>query len=303
MSLDSDDPELAPLLARLEPYARSLVFRAGVHALRLHADAVSPEHLLSVLVDDPESAAHAAILHAFADPATISSEALAISPGLMVVASGSTLPFSPGAVDVLVRAHRHSLESGADEVEVGSLLREAACSLDPGARNALRSAGLTAAGESRAPMADARPSAGLFKRFTTPAKRALSAANRFAAGERAAAISPAHLLLGCLAEDPGVAAAGGVSLHRARALLAGRTVDDRDPEPRLLEADPSLLRFLRGVGPGANSLALLARFLSAETPELAGILTRSKVTAPLLARAREAFQDPETVKDAPTPRR
>ncbi|HEV8113439.1 MAG TPA: Clp protease N-terminal domain-containing protein [Planctomycetota bacterium] len=303
MSLDPDDPELAPLLARLAPYTRSLVGRAGTQAMRLHADTVTPEHLLSVLVDDPESAAHAAILHAFADPATISSEALAISPGLMVVASGSTLPFSPGAVDVLARAHRRSRESAADEVEVGSLLIEAAASVEPGARDALRAAGLAAAGEARAPGPDSRPSAGFFKRFTTPAKRALSAANRFAAGERAAAISPAHLLLGCLAEEPANAAAGGLSVHRARAILSGRTVDDRDPEPRRLQADPSLLRFLRGVEPGSSSLGLLARFLSNETPELAGILTRSKVTAAFLERAREAFQDPETVKEPPTPRR
>ncbi len=301
MSLDLEDRDLAPLLARLQPYARDLLRRSGVHAVRLHADSVTPEHLLSVLLDDPDSAAHAAILHAFADPATISSEALAISPGLMIVASGSTLPFSPRCVEALARARRRSEAAGAASVELGDVLLEAVRGLDPAAREALHAAGLVAAGTpSPEP---ATPSPGLFKHFTTPAKRALSAANRVAAGEHAAAISPAHLLLGCLAEEPANSVAGGITVHRARAILAGRTADASAPQARLLKADAALLGLLGGVQPGSDSLGLLARFLSPETPELALILTRSKVTAAFLERARGAFQDPGTVQDTPTPRR
>ena len=70
----------------LEPYARGLLQAAGAHALRLHAETVSPEHLLWALMDDPSAAAHAAVLHAFADPGTIADEVLAVSPGLLVVA-------------------------------------------------------------------------------------------------------------------------------------------------------------------------------------------------------------------------
>jgi len=61
--------------------------------------------------------------------------------------------------------------------------------------------------------------------------------------------------------------------------------------------------FLSGLESGADSLALLAHFLEAGTPELAQILLRSKITKPLLERARNAFHDPEELEeDGPTRR-
>jgi ATP-dependent Clp protease ATP-binding subunit ClpA len=303
MSLDFEDRELAPLLARLHPHARDLLARAGVQALRLHADGVSPEHLLTALMDDPHCAAHAAVLHAFADPATISDEALAISPGLMVVASGSTLPFSPRAAEAIARARSRSLAEGKREVAVADLLAQAVLGLDEGARDSLRAAGLRTAADSRSAGPAPPLGSAVFKFFSASAKRVLSAANRLAAAERATAISPAHLLLGCLKEDAEVASEAGLSFHRARTLLAGRMADESSPHPRSLPPDPALVEFLRGVSAGSDSLELLARFHSGRTPELAGILTRSKVTTVLMDRARQAFRDPDPMQDPGPPRR
>ncbi len=303
MSLDLADRELAPLLARLHPHARELLTRAGVHALRLHADSVSPEHLLTALMDDPDCAAHAAVLHAFADPATIADEALAISPGLMVVASGSTLPFSPRAAEAIARARSRALAEGYREVAVGDLLAQAELELDEGVRDSLCAAGLRKATDSRSEGPAPPLGSAVFKSFSASAKRVLSAANRMAAAERATAISPAHLLLGCLKEDAEVASTVGLSFHRARTLLAGRMADESSPRPRSLPPDPALIEFLRGLAAGSDSLELLARFHSGKTPELAGILTRSKVTTLLMDRARQAFRDPDTMQDPAPPRR
>ena len=276
----------------LAPYARSLLDRAGTHALRLHADVVTPEHLLSTLMEDASCAAHAAVLHAFADPATIAAEALALSPGLMVVASGSTLPFSPRAVSVLIRARSSVLAAGASEVGVADLLVRAAEALDERARASLRGAGFSMGA---GPAGEDSPGAAgpaLFKVFSPASRRALSAANRLAAGERRSAISPAHLLLGCLMEDARLAESLGFSFHRARSLLGADTADESAPIPRRLPADPALISFLGGLPHGSDSLALLARFLAGGTPELAQILVRSRVTPALLERARGAFRDP-----------
>jgi hypothetical protein len=301
MSLDLADRDLAPLLGRLRPYARALLARAGDHALRLHADVVSAEHLLSTLMDDEESAAHRAVLHAFADPATISDEALAISPGLMVVASGSTLPFSARAANVLARAHAQRAASGL--VEVRDLLEHAERELADPLREALRARGYAGpGGGAERNDAGAPPPLGpeLFRHFSTPAKRALSAANRLAAGERARSIAPAHLLLGCLREEPDAA---GIAVHRVREALAGRSADESAPRPRSLPPDRGLLELLEGIPEGSDSLALLARFHAAATPELAAILVRSKVTAAFLERARAGFRDPDDVKAPAPPRR
>jgi len=64
-----------------------------------------------------------------------------------------------------------------------------------------------------------------------------------------------------------------------------------------------MIAFLEGVEPGADSLALLARFLAGGTPELAQILIRSKVTPTLLERARGAFRDPTQVQSDDPSRR
>jgi ATP-dependent Clp protease ATP-binding subunit ClpA len=290
MSLDIADPELAPLFGRLGPRARDLLLRTGEHALRLHADVVAPEHLLSTLMADESCAAHAAVLHAFADPATIAEEALAISPGWMVVASGSTLPFSSRATGVLASAGDRAARDGALEVGVRHLLAEAEGALDDDLRNLLRAAGH--AGGTGPPTTEGG-TPGPPPRLGPAAKRALSAANRLAASEKAASISPAHLFLACLLEDGALAAESGLSFPRARGLLAGRTADTSAPAERRLPPDPALLRFLSDLPAGADSLAMLARFHAGSTPELAAILDRSKVNTALLERARGSFRDPD----------
>jgi len=305
MSLDVLNPELASLLARLRPYARTLVERAGEHALRLHAEFVSPEHLLSVLMDDSDSAAHLAAVHAFADPATISGEALALSPGLMVVASGSTHAFSTLAAEALASARAQARARGAPraEVEVADVLAQAERRLEVGLRGSLRDAGLSLQEPpgSEDSASDREPA--FFKAFSAPAKRVLSAANKLAASEQAPSIGPAHLFLAGLAEDPALATAVGISFHRARTLLAGKTTDPSPPRSRKLPPDPALLRYLEGIEDRADSLGLLAGFLSDEATELAGILLRSKLSKAFLDRGRGAFLDPEAVQEPAPPRR
>jgi hypothetical protein len=283
----------------LEPYARGLLHAAGTHALRLHAETVSPEHLLWALMEDSSCAAHAAVLHAFADPGTIADEVLAISPGLLVVASGSTLPFSVRAAGALARARE---AAGEDDVAVSGLLVQATSAFDDPLRRILRGAGFSAEIPQESGPAGV-PGPGLFKHFSMPAKRVLSGSNRLAASDRSPSISHVHLFLACLQEDEGLAARTGLSFRQARLLLSGSTLDDSVPPPRPLPRDRSLIAFLEGVPARSDSLALLARFHAGGTPELAQILVRSKVTPALLDRARNAFRDPQGVQEDDPARR
>ncbi|MFN0009554.1 MAG: Clp protease N-terminal domain-containing protein [Planctomycetota bacterium] len=286
----------------LEPYARSLLRTAGTHALRLHAEAVSPEHLLWTLMEDPHSAAHAAVLHAFADPGTISEEVLAISPGLLVVASGSTLAFSVRAVEVLTRTRAAAEAAGEEAVSVSRLLSGSVAAFDESLQRTLQGAGFSAE-IPREIEAVAIPGPGLFRHFSMPAKRVLSGANRLAASDRSPSISHVHLFLACLQEDEGLAASTGVNFRKARLLLSGSTRDDTAPSARSLPPDRSLIEFLEGLPGGSDSLALLARFHAGGTPELAQILVRSKVTTALLDRARKAFRDPDGLREDDPARR
>ena len=296
MGLDTNDPRLSRSRGRLQPYAAYLLDRAGVHALRLHADTVTPEHLLSALMDDSDSAACAAVLHAFADPETISSEALAISPGVMVVASDSTLPFSPLGMQALLRTRDLAAQHGQSEVNERHVLLESALALDATLLQALRAAGL----RTETLALDLGPAGGvavaldgpLFKFFSLTAKRSLSAANRTAAGLDLRSISPAHLVLGCLKTEESLGTLAGLTFHRARMVLGSRTADESSPVRRNILPDEALIAFLETISNGASSLTLLAHFLAGGTPELAQILARHKVHADLLDRARGAFEDP-----------
>jgi hypothetical protein len=296
--LDTRDPRLARLRERLAPYARGLLDRAGGHALRLHADVVSLEHLLSVLMLDAECGAHAAVLHAFADPQTICEEALAISPGVMVVASGSILPFSPLALRALVRARELALARGGAEVDERDLLAGASEALSGEARAALAAAGYRDEALARAasaaagagPIASAGP---LFRHFSMQAKRALSAANRDAAAASLETIGPAHVVIGCLRSDERLAELAGLGWQRARLALSAHAADRTPPAPRLLPADELLVVFLERLPERAGSVALLAGILAGGPVELSQILRRHKVTAELLARAGAAFADPD----------
>lgn len=297
--LDSDDPRLIEASSRLSPYARSRLERAGVHALCIHADEVAREHLLGILMDDESSAAYAAVEHAFADPETIRAEALAISPGLMMVASNSTRPFSTLAVDACHAAREGARARGVTEVESSQLALEGARHLEPECRTDLETAGYSERGllEQRGSESTSESvlstEGHLFRHFSSEAKQVLSNANRLAAELREPAIAPAHLLLAALRVGQDLGQRAGIGYGAARSVLFGRTRDDSPPRPRRLAAADELIEFLAGLPRGAGSLEILAHFHNAGPAELAQILERHKVTRPLLERSQGAFEDPQ----------
>ena len=142
MSRAVDDARIRDALARLAPYAREIVRRAGDEALAIHADVVAVEHLLLALMGDEDCAAHRVVLHAFADPETVALEALAVAPGVLVVASESTRPFSTRAVEALASARRRAAEGALAEVGVEHVLLTAVEALPDAGRDALLAAGL-----------------------------------------------------------------------------------------------------------------------------------------------------------------
>ncbi|TDJ71732.1 MAG: hypothetical protein E2O39_07900 [Planctomycetota bacterium] len=293
MSLDTEAPGLARAIARLHAHVGVLLERAGQRALRLHADEVTLEHLVGAVMEDEECAASQAVLHAFADPETLSVELLALSPGVMVVSSASTLPFSPRAFEALVGARDDAAERGADEVTEAVLLLHSARHLPEDVRAAFAEAGY---GEERL---SAQPGQGLvaasgplFKHFSTAGKRALSNANKASARAREDSIGPGQLFLACLEVAPALAGDSGLGAARARAALAGRTADPTPPAPRLIPPDERLLAFLGRLPAGGGSLALLHACHGAGTEEMRELLVRHKVTEALLARAMGAFEDP-----------
>jgi ATP-dependent Clp protease ATP-binding subunit ClpA len=305
MGLELDRPDLAPLRARLTPYGRLLLERSGDYAVFLHAEEVGAAHLLCTLMDDEECAAHRAVLHAFADPETISTESRAMADGILVVGSVCALPFSVRGVRALFRARELAVAQGASEVGAAHLAASASRELAPELQAELEQAGwkpaalLESSGASRAEAAFA-PAAGeaLFRHFSNSAKRVLSAAGRAAGQAKEASISPAQILLACLQVEPELGRLGELPYHRARRVLLEKTVDPTPLEERALPPDRGLLEFLgRLPAPDtarfAGSLELLANFHSPETPELALLLTRNKVTRALLERAAVAFEDPE----------
>ena len=296
MTLDWTDPRLADAAAKLEPYARSLLSEAGACALRLHAETVTADHLLVAAMSDPDCAAYEAVVHAFADPATIAHEALATAPGVMVVASDSIRAFSTRGLSALVRARERAVRGEAHDVTEHDLLRHAFEELDEVDRAALREAGFAGESTSGAPRASADPELtekdALFKHFSPSARKSLSAANRIAAAFGTESIGPAALFLGALKIAEGGSDSIGIGYRRAERLLAGHAADDLPPPPRALPADAGLVRFLARLAAPATSLELLECYFSGETSELAQVLQRHKVTPALVNRSRGAFFDP-----------
>jgi ATP-dependent Clp protease ATP-binding subunit ClpA len=296
MTFESSDPRCVRSRERLSPYANAILERTGEHALHLNADVVTPEHLLSTLMTDPDCAAFALVLHAFADPPTIAAEALAMSPGVMVVASDSTLPFSPLGLKALLAARDSAIERSEGEVDDRHLLLSSVEQMDAGLCETLSAAGfqsepVRALGATPASVPVSRTGP-LFKHFSLHAKRSLSHANHFAAALKLDAIGPAHIFLGCLKESERMAELSGLSFPRARLLLTGRTADATRPTPRPIPPDESLVEFLEALPRGAGTLAMMAQYLAGHTPELAQILTRNKIGLELLERARTSFTDP-----------
>jgi hypothetical protein len=132
----------------------------------------------------------------------------------------------------------------------------------------------------------------LFRFFSDDSKHLLSSAAKIARSGSAHSVSAAHLFQACLQSQTRIERAAGIPASRARIVLRSRGEDLSRVEGGPLSIDDALTDFLRGLAPGSDSLAMLARFHAGGTPELAQVLARHKVSGPLLERARGAFQDP-----------
>lgn len=298
MALDFTDPAFQSDVARLHPYSRVSLARAGTHALRLHAHEVGPEHWITVVLEDEESAAHRAVLHAFADPESVAAEALAMSEGFLVTGSSGSLPFSAGSVRAL------SLARGRVEgtVEASDLLRAATSMLPEDRRSALAEADLVSSESVEAagdPTAEAR--GGLLRDFSEGAKRALSLAARVADRAQSHEITPAHLIGGLFEADAGLASAPNPA-NRLHSVLSGRMDDPTPPPERTLAPDDrlrDLVRALAGRDSPAGSVDLLQTLHGGSFVELSMLLQRHKVSPALLERSRGAFEDPESSEAPP----
>lgn len=296
MSLPLQDDAVRAAHDRLTPYAARAFEEAADFALRLHADEVSIEHLFATLMRDEDSAVAQATLHAFADPQTIAVEIVALCPGITVVGSERCLPFSVRSVTALLEARSSAAGEGAARVEPAHVFSAAlraveeapAAALDrAGARPA---AGRGPAGAGEDPVRDEGP---LFKSFSSAARRALSLAGHEASRLARDAVSPAHLLVGCIEADEGLRAEVGLTAMATRLAVGEDDQDARSPAPREIPPSCELLGFLERSAEGADSLALLSTLLEHGRPELIQVMTRQKVTAALVARCREQVWDPE----------
>lgn len=298
------DAELGAVRARLGPYLDAALERAAAQAQRLHAEQVAIEHLLLTLLEDEDSALNRLIEHAFADTETLLADVLAIAPGILVVGSGATLPFSPRAIAAVRRARSGAARRAATSVETADLFLEAARELEPAAWQSLGQAGLVlAAWEAILPAAVGEIPAGppvneeghLFHYFSQGARRALSAAGRAArrVGERA--IAPAHLLSAALEVDQTLASRVGLSAGRAALLLRAHGPDPTTTGSEPISPDPELSAFLTALPPGAGSLDVLGSLFERPQSEQAQIFSRQRVGLALLERARAELADPPTL--------
>ena len=302
MNLDLEAPGLAAAAARLGPYARQLLARAADRALEIHADEVTPEHLLVALLEDEHSAAHRIVLHAFADPETLAVETLATAPGILVVGSERTIPFSVLGVAALEGARRTAHAEGAAEVEPEHLLRGAAAALPEELTRDLAAAGYVdpvpepeseaGPGPAAEGGAQALPLDGaLFRHFARPTRRVLVLAGRAATRLGRASVGPAHLFLACLESDAQLARRAGLTAPAARRVIAGRDADTTPVTPRRLPPGEGLLALLEALREAADSVDLLAAYLARGAPEIRELFRRHLVTAALVERGRDAFRD------------
>lgn len=291
MSALSSDPDTQALCARLAPFALEVLERAADHALTLHAEELAPEHFLSTLLADESAGATRLVLFAFADPETLSTEVVAMSPGIMVVGSRRTLPFSVHGVQALEQALDEARGAGEELVEPPHVFRAAWARLSDEQRQALLSAGAREA-PSTAGRAGGGGERALLRFFSNEARRALGAASRQAQALRRAAIGPAHVLAGALEVDQALREHSGLRVSLVQAALAGRDADETPPSERPLVPDERLRRLLEALPPGADTLAVLGWFLHEGPAEVRELLRRQKVTPELHGRAGDAFGDP-----------
>ncbi len=294
-------PELAALRARLGPYLDRSLDGAADQARRLHAEALALEHLLLVLLADGNSALNRLVEHAFADAETLLSDVLAIAPGILVVGSGATLPFSPRGLAAMRAARARAARRAAASVVPADLCAGAAGELEPGAWEALTALGfgpqawelaLAAPGDAERSPDPVREEGHLFHHFSPDARRVLPAAGRGARRSGATAIAPAHLLVACLELDGALARRVGLSAGRATPLLRPFASDPSHVASDPIPPEPELREFLAALPRGAGSLEVLGRLFEGPEGEQVQIFTRQKVTPALLERARGSFADP-----------
>jgi len=290
-------PELAPHLARLAPYARDTFERAAALAARLHADEISPEHWLAALLDDEECAATRVVLHAFADPETIGAEVLALCPGLMLVGSEHTLPFSVRGVEALHAARAGAVARAGTRVEPEDLFRTSVGHLAPDlrARLALLPGTVLELEAQPPPPGEGQilPAGGpLFRHFSERSLRALGAGGRAAAALGRAAIGPAHLLLGTLEVDGELRERTGLTPARVRMASSGLDEDRTPLGERRLGGDGRICALLAELPSGAGTADVLGWLLGHGSQELIALLRRQKVTSALLERCLGAYEDP-----------
>jgi len=290
-------PELAPLLARLAPYARESFERGADLAARLHSEEITPEHWLVALLADEECAATRVVLHAFADPGTIGGEVLALCSGIMVVGSERTLPFSVLGVEALSAARASAAARGSARVEPAEILLASVARLPEELRTRLaRLPGVVLEPAlEHAPAEEGRavPGSGpLFRHFSERSLRALGASGRAAAALARTAIGPTHLLLGALEADAALRERTGLIPARVRMALSGMDEDATPLPERRLAVDERLRTLLAELPSQAGTVHVLGWLLERGSQELVALLRRQKVTLTLLERCRDAYQDP-----------
>ena len=289
-------PGLSEQLELLGPYAALTVERAARFGLKLHADEVHVEHLLATLLEEDHSAAGQTIIHAFADPETIRSEVMALCPGILVIGSKRSLPFSVLGVGAMELSREKARRLGAARIEPLHLLLAAIDKLPTEL-----AAGLAELGFQDEPLEavggpELVPQTGpLLRFFDADARRALSAACHHAVRLGRDAISPAHLMMGSLESSEGGLA--GLSATRAQMHLGGRDEDPTALPDRSLPFSEELLRLLAALPPGASTAGLLASVVALGSPELRSLLDRQKVTLTLLEHTQGAFGDPDPLED------
>src|SRR5262245_36528597 len=141
MAIAVDSADVAAIWGELAARTRVWIERSGEYAARLHADEVGPEHVLCTLMDDENSAAHRAVVHAFADPATIADETRAMAAGITVSGSAASLPFSELGVRALRGARALAARGGGGAVGLAHLLDATFAQFDGELRAQFESAG------------------------------------------------------------------------------------------------------------------------------------------------------------------
>lgn len=274
--------------ACLAPYARRLFDIAAAHASRLHADAVYLEHFLHVMLRDEESGASCLVLGAFADPQTLADEILALSPGILIVGSGRSLPFSPGSVLALEAARQAAVSAGAAKITPARLLEAAREFLIPAGRKALGElAGIDDQAGDGPPM---KADVGVIAALTSNSRRALGAACKRAARQEMDSITPAHLALATVdvsSED---------DLRRTSLDFAlASYLEDPAPLPdRPLTIDAEFGFLMAQLGNGVETIDVLRQVLSRPTAELSLLFIQERITPALVERVGTAYEDPET---------